>query len=187
MSRFEDAIGVVLAHEGGYVNHPEDPGGATKFGISLRWLRQELGDDADFDLDGDVDAEDVQSLTEEQAKEIYRVHWWDKYGYGRIVSQSIATKVLDLAVNMGARQAHRIVQRALASCGKQVKDDGILGPVTLGAVNGVGYTMLLAAIRSEAAGFYRGLVMRNAALRKHGIKAPDFSVFLKGWLRRAYS
>src|SRR5690606_26803467 len=85
--RFRRAVEVVLAHEGSYVNDPADPGGETKFGISKRQYP---------DLD-------IASLTREQAVEIYRRDWWDKYGYGRLASPAIATKVFDLSVNVGPR------------------------------------------------------------------------------------
>ncbi len=178
MSSFALAISLLLTHEGGFVDHPADPGGATNYGISLSYLSS-LGDldgdgyqDGDLDKDGDVDAADIRALTRDEAIHLYATQWWERYGYDRIQNQVIAAKVFDLAVNMGARQAHRVVQRALRSAGVQVAEDGILGPKTLAAINGVMSWKLLPAIRSEAAGFYRSL------------QRPEF---IQGWLNRAYA
>lgn len=170
MSHFELAVAVVLAHEGGYSEHPADPGGATNFGVSLRWLRN-LGDndgdgwlDGDLDRDGDVDPEDIRLLTAGEAANFYRVQWWERYGYERIEDQGLATKLLDMAVNVGHGQAVRLLQRAIG-----VQDDGILGPRTLAAANARG-AAVLPECRFRAVKFY-------LELGKPG--------FLDGWLRRA--
>lgn len=176
MSSFDQAIKTVLGNEGGLTDHPADPGGVTKFGITLPVLRED-GVFGDIDDDGDVDGDDIRELTKDQALAIYNRQWWQRYGYGEIESQWLATKVFDLAVNMGPRQAHLIVQRALRAVGYPVKDDGILGPITKGTINRcANKTGLLVAMRSEAAGVYRMIAAKKPALR----------VFLTGWLRRAY-
>jgi lysozyme family protein len=73
MAVFETAIDVVLRHEGGFVNNVHDSGGATNFGISLRFLRDYPGD-GDFDGDGDVDIDDIRKMTLTDAKRVYRKH-----------------------------------------------------------------------------------------------------------------
>lgn len=198
MARFDLAIGTVLEHEGGYVNDPHDPGGATNYGISLRYLRT-LGDldgdgwlEGDLDQDGDLDVDDIRLMTVGRATEIYRDQWWNRYRYRLIQSQAVATKVFDLAVNMGPGRAHRLLQQALRACGNPVEVDGQVGAKTRAAVRealarwedkywepGDPWPVpgLLAALRSEAAGYYRSLVAtRNERER-----------FIRGWLRRAYS
>lgn len=174
MANFAAAIPHVLAHEGGFVNDPKDPGGATNYGISLRWLSTQglLGD---FDADGDVDADDIRKMTRAQATEIYRTKWWNAYGYGSIDSQAVATKVFDLSVNMGPKQAHKLLQRALNRLGQPLTADGILGPKTLRATNQAKEHVLLAHLRDEAGNFYTDLANRR----------PELSKFLRGWLRRA--
>lgn len=181
---FSNAIETVLAHEGGFVDHPDDPGGATNWGVSLRWLVS-LGDidldrdgftDFDFDRDGDVDADDIRKMTREDAVEVYRIYWWERFEYN-LLPELIGPKTFDLAVNMGAHQAHKLLQRACRACDAPVVDDGVLGPVTRKAVFCADERALLTSLRSEAAGFYRGLV----------IAKPRFETFIAGWLRRAYA
>lgn len=174
---WQAALAVVMEHEGGFVDDPNDPGGATKYGVSLRELRR-LGDlDFDLDGDGDVDADDIRALTPDAAAAFYRKHFWDRHGYGRFPDLFVATKVFDLAVNMGPGQAHKCLQRACRAAGSPLIDDGILGPKTHAAVAALHFKGLLPAIRSEAAGFYRGLV----------IAKPVRGKYLAGWLNRAYS
>jgi len=183
MSRFEFAIETVLAHEGGFVDNPHDPGGATNYGVSLRWLKS-VGDsdgdgfmDGDLDFDGDGEHFDIRQMQREDAEDFYFQHWWNKHGYASIAAQVVATKVFDLAVNMGAKQAHKCLQRAVHATGVELNDDGIIGPKTLEAINGADQWQLVAALRSEAAGFYRQLP----------ISKPSLKQFLRGWLKRAYS
>lgn len=158
---FNHVIDVILSNEGGYNNNSNDKGGLTKFGISSRSYP-------------DVD---IANLTKIEAENIYKKDFWDKYLYKKIRNLEIATKFFDLAVNMGHHWACVLVQRALRASGKNVVEDGDFGPKTLDAINNVDSTDLLAALKSEAAGYYRTL----AAIDKQD------KVFLKGWLNRAYS
>jgi lysozyme family protein len=82
-----------------------------------------------------------------------------------------------LAVHTGIPQAVKLIQRALLAAGTQVVEDGIIGPETLAAINKADPTDLLAALKSEAAGFYRLIANANPSQQK----------FINGWLRRAYS
>ena len=175
---FERAIEFLLPHEGGYSNHPSDPGGATNFGISLRFLRTQHPEIADIDRDGDIDADDVKHLPIDVAIELYRREFWVPYNYARL-PDLVAIKLFDLAVNMGPKPAHRCLQRALRACGRQdIEEDGILGPRTIAeACSAPSQLAIQAALRSEAAGHYRALVLRNPTLR----------AFEGGWMRRAYA
>ena len=178
---FDYALAYLLPHEGArFDNDPADPGGATKYGISLHELLalgHLAGLDLDINHDGHIDARDIAALTEDDAAEIYRVAYWDRWGYGRILDARVAAKVFDLAVNMGPGQAHRLVQRAVRSAQYSIGEDGLLGPQALTAINAATPLTLLAALKSEAAGFYRWLAATKPALGK----------FLEGWLTRAYS
>lgn len=181
MADFDSAIRLILRHEGGWVNNPNDPGGATNFGISLRFLADHP-DDGDFDGDGDVDAEDIRNMTIDDAKDIYRKFWWDKYGYGRIADQTIATKVFDFAVNMGAKRAHMLLQQAMNSAfGLRLSVDGVLGNASYGTLNAIAdgddEQVLINAFCNEAWAYYQRLIVNN----------PRLGVFKNGWKNRAYS
>jgi lysozyme family protein len=157
MGDFSKAIKFVFENEGGFVNDFTDSGGETKYGISRKSY-------PDWD---------IENLTEEDAIEIYRQDFWQPY---KNFEDRLATKLFDLAVNLGHRRAIQILQRALRCIGAKIEDDGVLGPVTKRAVESVNVDLLLPAIKSEAAGVYRNLATVNVSQKK----------FLKGWLRRAY-
>jgi len=158
---FERAVRVVLNHEGGLSDDPDDPGGITKYGISLRAFPH-LG------------REVIRNLTVEQAKQIYKQNWWDRYGYERLPAD-VAIKVFDLAVNMGPAPAHKLLQQALCDVGQRVPVDGVIGPQTVAAAQAAPKDDLLRALRWRAVLRYLSLVEQNPTLRK----------FLQGWLRRA--
>lgn len=160
-TKFDKAIKVVLAHEGGYVNDPDDLGGETKYGISKRSYPNV----------------DIKNLTKGQAIEIYRRDWWDRHKYDQIEDLDVATKVFDLAVNMGAVSAHRLLQQAINFAeGGNLVVDGIIGPATLTAVNQAGPARVVEALRFMAAKRYYELAKARPANR----------TFLFGWLNRAY-
>lgn len=179
---FLAATRFLLPHEGRLSDDRNDPGGVTNFGVSLRFAQQ-LGDqdgdgwaDLDIDHDGDVDAADIRAMTLADAIGVYHREWWLKNRYGEL-PPLIAAKLLDLSVNAGSVQAHRLIQRALRSLAVSVVDDGVLGLKTRSAIQACPPAILRAALCSEAAGFYRLL----AALR------PTSAGFLVGWLNRAYA
>ena len=193
----ELALANVLSHEirpsgEGFVNHPDDPGGATNWGISLRFLREFVDLDAadpftreafDKDGDGDLDPADMRAMTIDEAMAIYRAEFWENTLLSRLPPR-MAVKMMDMAVNMGQVQATKLLQRVINSFGPGTKlaVDGILGPLTLEAAwevmldsgrEGEGVDHL----RAAAARFYQDLVQRN----------DDFRSFIRGWLRRAAS
>lgn len=177
MRWFDIAVDAVLRHEGGLVDHPQDPGGITHFGISLRFART-LGLRLDLDGDGDVDADDIRKLPRSEAVALYHDEWWARHRIGeRLRDQATATKMLDLAVNTGWARAVTLLQRALRACGEFTADDGIFGPGTQAAVDVTPPALVLPALRSEAAGFYRQLAAQDPG---------QFAWALKGWLNRAY-
>jgi lysozyme family protein len=160
-SKFLKAFDYLMYHEGGYVKDPQDAGGKTKYGISKRSYPHL----------------DIKNLTRDQAKQIYFVDFWMKAKCEQIEDENIAIKLFDLTVHIGIPQAVRLIQRALRAAGTSVAEDGIIGPVTLKAINEVDQTDLLAALKSEAAGYYRLIANAN----------PSQQRFISGWLQRAYN
>jgi len=110
---FDQAFDLVIGHEGGYTNNPNDPGGETKFGISKRAYPQL----------------DIKNLTLEQAKEIYQTDYWNK-ALCPSFPDPLQFQLFDTAVNSGPRQAIVLLQRALG-----VADDGVAGPMTFDAIS----------------------------------------------------
>ena len=160
-SDFLAVIGRTLSFEGGYVDDPDDPGGATNFGISQRSYP---------DLD-------IKHLTRDQAIAIYYRDRWPKYSQ---IRSEVRGKLFDLGVNAGDREAAIILQRACRSITANLfpHEDGVIGPQTLNTVNSYSNPeALVCAIRSEAAGHYRVLVAEKSSRAK----------YVDGWLRRAYS
>ena len=185
---FTQALDKVLKHEGGYNETKGDRGGATNFGVSLKFLSQngDINGDGvlDFDIDGDneITAEDIQQLKREDAERIYYELFWKPNRYDQIRYPAIAIKVFDLAVNMGWRQANKILQRAMNAVMGQnfVAVDGVIGPKTLDALNSLNVTngaMVMPVLVAEAAAYYRLIIALNPVLKK----------FENGWMNRAYS
>ena len=160
MARFDKIISHTLQNEGGFVDHPSDPGGRTKFGITQRTY-PEL---------------DVENLTKEDAKEIYRRDWWLDV-YDEIDDKVLAAKVFDTAINTGKHRAHRILQQAANQLGQELEVDGIFGPLTLEAVNECDPKDLLTAFKQWQLSYYESLIKNN----------PDLEAFRRGWKNRALS
>ena len=181
MENFDVAIGVILKHEGGYVNHPNDNGGPTNYGLSLRFL-VDYPELADFNGDGKVDIQDIKIMTREQAEQIYYELWWRKYRYDQFDDLTIAIKAFDFAINMGANRAHRLLQQAVNDAfNTNLVADGIIGPATVRAINSRSSKddrqRLINAYSDRAWSFYQSIARNN----------PSQNVFLKGWKNRAYS
>jgi len=178
-NNFTIALERTLKHEGGYNDVKGDAGGATNHGISLRFLKDlhKTAHWVDFDKDGDVDAQDIKNLTKEDAGKIYHSEFWLKNKCDKIIDVNIAAKLFDMSVNMGCKQAARLLQAALKLSGFDVTVDGILGPKTIDAVNKSIPEDLKVFIVYECINFYLNLVQAN----------PTYKKFIKGWLKRAVS
>jgi lysozyme family protein len=119
----------IVAREGGFVDDPDDPGGATNHGVTIHTLRR-LG--LDLTGDGRVDVADVRRLTRVQAVDIYEEHYFRRPGLSRLPAP-LQASVFDMYVNAGAN-AVRILQRLVTGMGYACDDDGIIGPKTIAAV-----------------------------------------------------
>jgi len=118
----------IVAREGGFVNDPDDPGGATNRGVTLGTL-QRLG--LDLNRDGVVSERDLRALTADQAAEIYVKHYFEAPQIDKL-PQAVQASVFDMQVNAGAN-AIRILQELLNRMGQAVTVDGALGPQTIAA------------------------------------------------------
>ena len=142
---FDDIIEVVLHHEGGYVNDPDDPGGETNFGIAKR-------------SHPDVD---IANLTKEGAKEIYKEHYWDRNKVESL-SEDLRHIYFDMCVNQGRSRAVKILQKAANAKGADLVVDGGMGPKTIAAMDGVE----LQRVRAYRVKHYADLVTRKPDLEK---------------------
>lgn len=145
--------------EGGYVNHPRDPGGATNMGITQRtlvWARKVLP--------GPFPTH-VRNLTKEQANWIYKELYWDPIK-GNELPAGVDYITMDAAVNSGVKRGSQWTQRAAGV--RQV--DGIIGPNSLAMIHRADPTYLIETAADIRRGFLQGL--------------RTFDVFGKGWMRR---
>ena len=163
MADFIKALFYTLRREGGWSNHPADKGGATNYGITLETAKRH----------GILTEAALKGITQAQVAEIYKADYWR---FDDVNDQRVATKVFDMAVNMGFSTAVRILQRALSvQLDLALVFDGKFGPLTEAAVNNAEPDRLLRLLCAAAAHYYESLASRK----------PSQAVFLKGWLKRA--
>lgn len=154
-ANFEKALTLVLEHEGGYVNHPKDPGGATMKGVTQ----------AVYDAYRKLRGRGVQSvklISEEELRAIYKFQYWDKV-QGDFLPAGVDYAVFDFAVNSGVSRAAKYLQAVLG-----VAQDGQIGAKTLAGITSPANT--INALCDRRMGFLRNL--------------KTFLTFGKGWTRR---
>lgn len=161
MADFDAAVGPVLEHEKGYVNHPDDRGGPTNYGITQATLSRYLKRPASID--------DVRLMPLSTAKTIYRGDYWAAIRGDQIQSQLVANHCLDMCVLRGVGAAPKAIQTVLG-----VKVDGVLGPVSLAALNQNSSSRFLLGFYRVCAKAFAGIAAAN----------PTQLVFLNGWLNR---
>ena len=147
----------ILHHEGGYVNHPKDPGGETNLGVTKR-VYEDFGG-----------TKDMKSLTREDVEPIYKKNYWDKMKCDDLPS-GIDLCVFDFGVNAGPRRAGKYLQTLVGATA-----DGIIGPGTLGVLNryiGTADTRegVIKSYQNARQSYYENL--------------STFKTFGKGWTRR---
>ncbi|NSY36993.1 holin-associated N-acetylmuramidase [Leisingera sp. ANG59] len=170
----------IVAREGGFVNDPDDPGGATKHGVTVGTMRR-LG--LDLTGDGTVGVEDVRELNRRQAVEIFTRHYFEAPRIASLPACLHAT-VFDMYVNAGSN-AVRILQRLLRDMGFAVTVDGAIGPQTASAAEQaalVDADGLRDAYGIARRNYYFRLADRRAASRKFA-RARDGTK--GGWIKRA--
>jgi lysozyme family protein len=182
MSSVKELAEEIVAREGGFVNDPADPGGATNFGVTIHTLRR-LG--LDLTGDGQVTEEDVRGLTRAQAVEIFIEHYFRRPGIAAL-PESLQASVFDMYVNAGSN-AVKVLQRLLSAMGFPCTDDGAIGPQTIRAAQQAAEaapTHLANAYAIARRNYYYALAdarpaSRRYARRKDGGKG--------GWILRAES
>lgn len=170
----------IVAREGGFVNDPDDPGGATNHGVTLQTLRR-LG--IDVTGDGRIDEADVRRLTRAQAVDIYIEHYFKRPGLAAL-PEPLQASIFDMYVNSGAN-AVKILQRLLTQMGFPCDPDGMVGPQTIRAAQAA--YEAAAAHLADAYGiarrnYYYALADGRPASRKFA-RARDGGK--GGWIRRA--
>lgn len=152
--RFDDALAIVLRWEGGFSNHPDDPGGPTNLGVTQRTLSDLYG--------RSVDVDELRSLTPAGVAPLFEKHYWQECRC-RDLPDGLDLLVFDCAVNQGPGRAKRLLQRSLG-----VPEDGILGPLTMKAARIRDRIASIDEMTSQRAAHYASLQKR----------------FHLGWFRR---
>lgn len=168
MADFAESIGIILKHEGGLVNHKNDPGGLTNKGITLktfeRYAKEHLGIEPT--------AGNLRNLSTDQASVIYQNEYWNANHLGEIQNQQIADHIFDFRVNSGG--AIKQVQKALKELGHDINPDGKMGPKTIDAINASKPEILGKKLIETRTNYINGLINKN----------PKLEVFRKGWMKR---
>ncbi|MEL6619272.1 MAG: holin-associated N-acetylmuramidase [Pseudomonadota bacterium] len=170
----------IVGREGGYVNDPDDPGGATNYGVTIHTMRR-LG--LDLDRDGDVDASDVRQLSRAQAVDIFIRHYFERPLIGEL-PQVLHATVFDMYVNAGGN-AIRILQRLLSEMGHDCAVDGALGPQSIAAAHAAWRKApehLADAYGIARRNYYFRIADRRPASRKY---ARTRAGGKGGWIKRA--
>jgi lysozyme family protein len=181
VTRVEEMARAIVAREGGFVDHPDDPGGATKHGVTIHTLRR-LG--LDLDADGDIDAADVRLVTVDQAADLFIDRYFRAPGIWRL-PEPLQPVVFDMQVNAGDA-AGRLLQGLLNRvAGSSLVVDGVIGPATAAAAARAQESMgeLLAdAYAIERREFYYRLADRRPPLRAFARRRDGGK---GGWITRA--
>jgi len=157
-ANFFKSLEMVLHHEGGFVQHPDDPGGATNKGITHKTYADFLGRPLE-------DVSELKNIPEEHVQLIYKNGYWDKVK-GDELPGGVDFCVFDWAVNSGPGRAAKALQKIV-----MVSQDGAIGPKTLIAVSEMTPTEIIENMTKQRIEFYKGL--------------NTFDTFGRGWLRRA--
>lgn len=161
LTNYAKALPLILKHEGGFVNHPNDPGGATNKGVTIGTLKR-LG--IDVDGDGDSDIVDLRSLRQSDVERVYKLFYWDAVKADHLPS-GVDYAVADFAVNSGPSRGAKHLQKVVG-----VAQDGDIGPKTLAAVAKRDPQDVVSALCDSRLRFLRGL--------------KTWGTFGKGWGRR---
>jgi lysozyme family protein len=173
MANFENAFQLMIAHEGGYVNDADDPGGETYKGVARKifskwdgWVKIDmLKRQSDFPANLDKDTE-----LQEAISDFYEVQFWNRICGGLISEQAVANSIFDFAVNAGTGTSASLAQMVADS-----PADGVIGPKTIEKINAFNPDHFLAAFTVAKIARYIGIVKKRPTSRK----------YFFGWVSRA--
>lgn len=154
MANFDIAFKKVIVFEGGYINDKNDSGGETKFGISKISYPNI----------------NIRELTLNNAKEIYKENYWNKINGNEIKNQDIANNIFDCAVNCGVYVGSVLIQKVLV-----LKQDGIIGNITLGSINRSAASCVVDRYKKNRVEYYIDICIKKKQNKK----------FFFGWVKRA--
>ncbi|MBT0956474.1 peptidoglycan-binding protein [Alphaproteobacteria bacterium KMM 3653] len=180
MERVETIAKEIVAREGGYVNDPDDPGGATNHGVTIGTMRR-LG--MDLNGDGKVTSQDVRQLSQAQALEIFIEHYFARPRIAAL-PKVLHASVFDMYVNAGSG-AVRILQQLLRDMGEDVSVDGVIGPQTIAAAKRAATKApdhLADAYGIARRNYYYALADRRPSSRKYARRRDGGK---GGWITRA--
>lgn len=156
VDNFDQCLAETLKHEGGFVQNPVDPGGATNRGVTKQTWEEWVGHE--------VNVADIKALTVEDVEPLYRREFWDACQCD-LLAPGVDFVVFDVAVNSGTKRAAKLLQQVVG-----VEPDGAIGPRTLAAANSIGANLLVNKLCDKRQAFWQSL--------------KTFPVFGKGWTRR---
>lgn len=180
MKTIKDIAEEIVAREGGYVNDPDDPGGATNHGVTIHTMRR-LG--LDLTGDGKVTAADVQRLTRAEAVGVFIEHYHKRPGIGGL-PEALQASVFDMYVNAGAN-AVTVLQRLLTDMGFACDADGAIGPATIRAAQmaqDAAPSHLADAYAIARRNYYYAIADARPASRKYARRRDGGK---GGWIARA--
>lgn len=161
MANAEKLMSLIQKWEGGYANHPNDNGGCTMKGVTIKTYRNFFG--------SSKTCSDLKKITDNEWLEIFKDGYWNPMLGDEIKNQSIANIIIDWGWMSGVKTVSKKIQKLIG-----VKDDGIFGPQTINAINGKEPETLFNIIYKEREKFYYSICE----------KKPEQKVFLNGWLNR---
>ena len=180
MQTVEQIATEIVAREGGYVNDPDDPGGATKYGVTIGTMRR-LG--LDLTGDGQVTTADVRALDSDRATKIFIEHYWRRPRICDLPALLHPT-VSDMYVNAGSN-AVRLLQRLIRDMRIEVTVDGIIGPQTIAVASLAAASApdhIVDAYGIARRDYYYALADRRPASRKYARRRDGGK---GGWILRA--
>ena len=154
---FNASLQYVLSFEGGWSDHPSDPGGATMKGVTIETYRR-------YKMNPHITKDQLRNITDEEVADIYKTGYWDKCRCYDLPA-GVDFLVFDMAINAGVGRSSKLLQQSVGAAA-----DGVIGPMTIAATKAMDSIEVIDKFSAARADFYRSL--------------PTFGTFGNGWLNR---